>query len=623
MRFAVPLLFATHVIAACGGSTASVAPATPDSGFTPIHRVQGSGAQSPLAGERVRVVGIVTGDVQDGDADPQNSLGGFFLQEERPDADGRSSEGIFVFDDALGVDVQVGDRVAAAGRVEEFFGETQLRASSVRIVGSGSIAPTDLSLPAATAVRNGDGVEIAGLERYEGMLVRFPQVLTVVDAFDLERFGSLTLAAGGRTFQFTNERRPDPGEYALHRNLVARSSIVLDDGSDERNKTPPRYLFPGADAAQRTLRLGDRVSALTGTLRYSRGSGSAGTETFRVIPVGEPAIVPGNTRPAIAPSVGGDLRVVSFNTLNFFSTVDSGQRVCGPLGTAACRGADTAAEFERQLKKLTAAILAADADIVGLMEIENTSSASQRAIVEALNVNAGRGRWRFVDTGPIGTDAIRVGFVFDASSVETVGGFAVLDSTVDARFNDAKNRPALAQSFASVANGGVVTIAVNHLKSKGSSCDDVGDPDRSDGQGNCNRTRARAAAALADWLAGDPTGSGDGDVLIIGDLNAYLRADPLQALIDAGYENLLDTFVGPEAYSFVFRGEAGALDHALASRSLAPQVTGVAEWHINADEPPVLDYNLDANRAPGIFDPSEPFRASDHDPVVIGLSLIP
>ena len=70
-------------------------------------------------------------------------------------------------------------------------------------------------------------------------------------------------------------------------------------------------------------------------------------------------------------------------------------------------------------------------------------------------------------------------------------------------------------------------MAVNHLKSKGSPCDDVGDPDPGDGAGNCNLTRTGAAEALVDWLAGDPTGSGDPDFLIIGDLNSYDKEDPI------------------------------------------------------------------------------------------------
>lgn len=627
MRIPALLPFAALVIAACGGSggsTASVAPPRPATAFTPIHAVQGSGDRSPIAGELTTVLGIVTGDFQYGDSDEQNNLGGFFIQEEVPDADNRTSEGIFVFDDALGIDVRVGDQVVATGSVEEFFGETQLHASDVQIVGRGSIAPTDIDLPAAATVRNSDGIAIAGLERYEGMLVRFPQALTVIDAFDLERYGALTLAPNGRVRQFTNESYPDVAAYSAHRDVVARSSIVLDDGSAVQNNAPPRFLFRDSDySANAALRLGDQVSALTGNLRYSRGSGGAGTETFRLMPVGEQTIVAGNPRSMSPPSVDGDLRVMSFNALNFFTTIDAEQRVCGPLGAAACRGADTTDELDRQRGKLVTAILAAAADIVGLMEIENNPSASLTAIVDALNAGGGGSDWAFVDTGSIGDDVIRVGLIFDSSRVDTVGSFAVLDSTIDARFNDAKNRPALAQSFVSLANGGVFTIAVNHLKSKGSSCDDVGDPDIGDGQGNCNLTRTTAAAALADWLTGDPTNSGDGDVLIIGDLNAYLREDPLQVLLNSGFENMLDTFVGTEAYSFVFRGAAGALDHALASPSLAPQVSGAAEWHINADEPPILDYNLEFGRDPDLFESDTPFRASDHDPVIVGLRLAP
>jgi len=165
----------------------------------------------------------------------------------------------------------------------------------------------------------------------------------------------------------------------------------------------------------------------------------------------------------------------------------------------------------------------------------------------------------------------------------------------------------------------VLTVAVNHLKSKGSSCDADGDPNLGDGQGNCNVTRTSAAAALADWLAADPTGSGDADVLIIGDLNAYAMEDPLETFASAGYTNLLGTQSAP--YSFVFDAQAGALDHAIASASLAPQVVETIEWHINADEPRLLDYNLENGRDPDLFDGNTPYRASDHDPIVIGLDL--
>ena len=87
-----------------------------------------------------------------------------------------------------------------------------------------------------------------------------------------------------------------------------------------------------------------------------------------------------------------------------------------------------------------------------------------------------------------------------------VGAFKILNSSVDPRFIDTKSRPTLAQTFEVNATGARFTIAVNHLKSKGSDCNDVGDPDLLDGQGNCSQTRKAAAEALVDWLATDPTG---------------------------------------------------------------------------------------------------------------------
>jgi hypothetical protein len=51
-------------------------------------------------------------------------------------------------------------------------------------------------------------------------------------------------------------------------------------------------------------------------------------------------------------------------------------------------------------------------------------------------------------------------------------------------------------------------------------------------------------------------------------------------------------------------------------------MTGAAEWHVNADEPVLLDYNLDFEDA-AFFDADNPFRASDHDPILVGLDLTP
>lgn len=621
------LLLAAAGCGGGGGAAVVMPPPPPGPVMTPIHDVQGSGRSSPVNGRAVRVRGIVTGDFQGGDADAQNDLGGFYVQEETPDADPATSDGVFVSDGASpAVDVNVGDRVTVEGTVSEFSGETRVEATSVRVdaVAAAVIPATDVNLPAAGTVSNADGELIADLERFEGMLVRFPQTLTVTALFDLERYGEVLLSQGGRLAQFTNGNAPDVAGYAAHRDQAAARSVMLDDGLMIMNAAPVRYLDPAVSTTPGySIRSGDGITGLTGNLRFSRGSGVNGTETYRLVPTAGPQFVPSNPRPAAAPAVGGTLRVASFNVLNYFTTLDTGQNICGPSGDRGCRGADSQQEFDRQHTKIVTALIALDADIVGLMELENNVTAALQSLVDGLNAAAGAGSYAFVDTGTIGTDAIRVGLLYRPASVSTAGAFAILDSTVDPRFDDARNRPVLAQSFTRVSNGAMLTVAVNHLKSKGSSCSSVGDPDLNDGQGNCNATRTGAAAALADWLAGDPTASGDPDVLIIGDLNAYLQEDPVTTLEAAGYDNLLENFVGPGSYSFVFAGQAGALDHALASASLVAQVSGVAEWHVNADEPAVLDYNLEFGRDPAIFDGATPYRASDHDPIVVGLNPSP
>ncbi len=616
------ILWLATSLASCGGGGGSGNPPPPGNpAATAIYDVQGSGAASPMIGQAVVVGGVVTGDFQDGDGDDTRNLGGFYIQSV-PDADFATSDGVFIFDGGNpAVNVNEGDSVRVEGVVNEFFGETQISASSVSINGVGGILPAPINLPALATTTNSDGDIIADFERYEGMLIRFPQTLTVSALYELERMGEVLLTQGGRPFQFTNQNAPDVAGYDAYREAIAARRILLDDGLRVANATPIRYLTAGA-APGYSIRVGDQVTDVTGVLRYSRGSGSNGTETYRLMPTTDPLFTSVNPRPT-APGIGGALRVASFNVLNFFSGIDSGQPVCGPTANANCRGADSAAELTRQLGKIVTALEMLDADVVGLIELENNASESLQQIVDALNTRVGAGTYAYVDTGTIGDDAIKTGFVYKPVSVSLVGAAAVLDSTVDSRFDDTRNRPVLAQTFAQNSDGARVTIIVNHLKSKGSDCDAAGDPNLGDGQGNCNGSRSSAAAAIAGWVAADPTSSGDADFLIIGDLNAYLLEDPITALKTAGFTNLAEATAGLDAYSFVFDGQSGALDHALASASLAPQVAEVLEWHINADEPPVLDYNLESGRDPGLFDSSTPYRASDHDPLIIGLDLTP
>jgi predicted extracellular nuclease len=603
--------------------------------ITPIHDIQGNGDMA--AAGSFTVEAIVVGDYQ---TQGSGRLRGFFLQEENADADPATSEGIFVFCTTCPVPVSVGDKVRVTGASSEFFGMSQLTAStveSVSVLSSGHSLPTPASvqlpvpgvpsgdLALATAAIN------AYFEAFEGMLVTFPDTLSVSEYFELARYGQVILSEGGRPHTFTAANTPTAAGFINHEIDLASRTIILDDTDNRQNRpsdapnTAYYHPVPGLSTGN-FFRGGDTITNLTGVLHWSF-AGQAGTDAWRIRPVTEAynyAFTPVNPRPAV-PSVDGSLKIASFNVLNYFLTIDT-SNVCAPTQNQDCRGADSEQELQRQRTKMLAALDALDADIFGFMEMENTPGVEPLA-----DIVAGLPGYDYVDTDVIGTDAIRVGIIYKTNTVRLVGNYAILDSSVDPRFIDTRNRPALAQTFEEKATGGRFTVVVNHLKSKGSGCG-AGDDDTTTGQGNCNRTRTLAAQALADWLATDPTGSGDSDVLIIGDLNSYAKEDPIVALQDAGYTDMVAAFGGPDAYGYVFDGQLGYLDHALASPTLEPQVADVAEWHINADEIPLFDYNDDVRTADEaafeeesetlpLYEPNE-FRTSDHDPVIVGLDLV-
>ena len=565
-----------------------------------IHEIQGSSDISPLNGvSGITIEGVVVGDFQD----KVDNLGGFFLQEEDAEADGNpmTSEGIFVFDNGFGVDVKIGDVVRVTGSVNEYYGLTQINNVSKLMVCS-----ADAGVSAGVIFLPVSNIDI--LERFEGMLVKIQSQLYVTDNYYQGRFGEVDLSINARLKAPTNIVAPGLPALTLQ-NLNDLSRIQLDDGSRIQHPDPTPYIGIG-----NTLRAGDTIPDLTGVLGYSYG-------TYEVHPTEEVNFVRINIRDLTPPDVGGTLKVVSYNLSNYFVTLDTMGDICGPSGNLDCRGADTADEFIRQRDKIIKAIEIIDADVIGLQEIENhPTDDALKDLINGLNSIAGSGTYDFIHTGPIGTDAIKVAFIYKPGIVTPAGSPAIIDSSVDPIFLDTKNRPSLAQTFEQNVCCRKLTIVINHFKSKGSSCDDVGDPDTGDGQGNCNNTRTDAAIAVVNWLATDPTGSNDPDYLIIGDLNAYAMEDPITAIKGAGYTDLIDSFVGSGAYSYVFSGQAGYLDHALANVNLVPQITGTVIWHIGADEPAALDYN-DYNQ-PSLYNVDQ-YRASDHDPVIIGIGGCP
>jgi uncharacterized protein len=641
-----------------------------------ISQVQGAGATSSFIGQTVAVSAVVTYVTTDG----------FFLQEEDADTDGNAltSEGIFVFT-AGGVAVTLGSVVSLTGTVSENFGMTQISG-----VGAVNVVTTSIALPtSASVVLAPDTVQ--NFEAIEGMRVSVTsgttEALTVIENFNLDRFGEISIGAGIQT-QATQiyDAQTQSAEVAAQIAANANASLLLDDGVNAQN--PDAFEFIPANAGDNGngfLDAGDNFGNDGATLRLGaelnapvEGVMSFGFGQFRVV-VSEQLEIDeatnGGARPDAPEAVGGTLQVASVNVLNFFSTLNDGTGGSGPSGLTP-RGANNAEELARQTTKLIESITGTGAEVFALQEIENNGFGATSAIetlIGALNADAvtsGSGAvYAAVDPtddgGFVGTDAIMAAIVYDssavtliksdvlfyseASSAQTFALAQVLNAIVapSVRLQDFdRNRPSVAATFQDNATGETFTVVSSHFKSKGDSGlvalanaaqaylngggtgitqADIdafrADPnfDQGNGQAFWNAVRLDAATELADWM--ENVYDAPGGYLLLGDMNAYAEEDPVQYLDDnAGLVDLIDTYIGQdEAYSFVFDGQRGTLDQGFASGDLAAHVTGVTEWHINADEPDLIGYDT-SFKDPAFFNDG-PFASADHDPLIVGLDL--
>ncbi len=631
-RLISPAFLLIALFASLGGVAAQDVGVCPDPTVgTSIGAIQGSGATFALGGTQT-IDGIVTADFEN-DGDPATTdLRGFYVQD-GGDGDPATSDGIFVQTGASERFVSVGDRVQVTGTVAEQptrgDSETQLatNAAGIAICSTDNPlpAPVEVTLPFAAAAGDTDA-----RERYEGMLVAFPQTLTVTELYQLGRHSQLTLSSGGRLPQPTNVALPGDAANAVEQaNLL--NQIVIDDAY--LTEDPDPIIFPPPElTATNTVRGGYAVTGVTGIFTQSRGrttnSGNT-TIAYRVRVITPPTFdsTP-NPRPTAAPSVrDASLTVASANLLNYFnsfSITPSGCFLDGHLSASYCRGANNQLEFDRQRAKTTHALALLNADIVGLVEIENDLGNDQALadLVAGVNDLLGADTYQYLDTGRIGGDAIRVGFIYKPAKVAPVGDFATLEYLYPF---DTNTRPPLAQLWRENASGEQFYVVANHLKSKGSCPAGLHDvnADQGDGQDCWNADRLLAANEIADWITTESYFAADPDVLLIGDFNAYAQEDPIRAFADAGYADTVAQFIGDDAYSYAFDAQWGYIDSALATASLIPQITGVAELHINADEPSALDYNLDYKdeRLIDLLYSPDPYRAADHDPLLIGLNL--
>ncbi len=252
------------------------------------------------------------------------------------------------------------------------------------------------------------------------------------------------------------------------------------------------------------------------------------------------------------------------------------------------------------------------------MEVENDDGPALQGLVDALNARAGTATWAVVGEPPGGSggDAIRLAMLYKPARVAPLG-------PPRADRDPVHDRPPLAQAFAAPGGGAGFNVIASHFKSRRCDAAVGADADRGDLQGCWSHRRRLQARALARFAGAVARANGVADTLLVGDFNAYAREEPPAALAARGFADQAARF-DPEGYSYVFDGAAGRLDGVFANPAMAARVTGVATWHVDADEPELLDYAF-ALRAPGAAAASPwtatPWRASDHDPVVVGLRV--
>ena len=585
--------------------------------YSAIHDIQGTLDIPALTGVQT-TEGVVTADYQSG------GFNGFYLQAPSGTEDGNpaTSEGLFVYNTSF--PVNAGDRVRLTGTVANvtaggFSNMTQLSTvTALEVCSTGLTAtPTVITLPESADPNT-------YLERYEGMLVTFPETLVVQQNYFQGRYGQLTLG-DGRLFQVNNFSMGGNTEAPL-------SAVILDDAKTAQNPNPIPYLaVDGAVRAGNTVTGGLSGILDNGVINTSTSATAWPLAYYRLQPL-DPAGVTFNAtvnaRTTTPPEVGGRLTIVGSNVLNYFTTLDITPYTLPYDTSNTPRGADSAAEFTRQQDKIVAMLAGLGADVFGLTEIEawdgaNGGLGAGQALVDALNAVVGAGTYAVIADPVLGhfdpltdleSDYIQNTIIYNTLTVSPVGSSLSVDDIIF-------DRSPFAQEFEEISSGEQFVVVVNHFKSKGSCPSDPLDPnaDQGDGQGCWSLKREQQAAALLTFINTTLVPL-DPDVLVMGDLNAYGAEDPITVLTSGGLVNQIAANVpAAERYSYVFDGTAGYLDHALSTASVSPQLTDVAFWHINADEPSVIDYNTEFKTV-DLYQPHA-FRASDHDPVVLGLEL--
>ena len=267
-------------------------------------------------------------------------------------------------------------------------------------------------------------------------------------------------------------------------------------------------------------------------------------------------------------------------------------------------GPDSSTDHQKQRTKTSQALAKINADIYALVEIQ-TGQGALAELAADLTKNTGRNFTYINDGSTTNGSFTKSGYIYCTDVVTPHGNIQHNDTYVE-------NRKKV-QGFTEKATGEKFILSVNHFKAKSGSGSGA-NKDQGDGQGSYNAARVKEAQSILSNYSSYTSTFSDEDFLIVGDLNAYGKEDPITTLTDWGMIDLHRSFHADSSYSYVYQGTLGYLDHALCNNSMYPQVTGMTPYHINAPEKDAYTYN-------GSLNDGTMFRCSDHDPILVGLRL--
>ncbi|MDS1841849.1 ExeM/NucH family extracellular endonuclease [Vibrio vulnificus] len=675
--------------------------------YKTIGEVQGEAYSSPLieSGYTSKEEYLVTGVVS---AVATSLVKGFYLYDDNADGNVKTSDGIFVKTSGAVSKDMIGQQICVRAKVNEDYGMTTLLPTG-NIWEVKNSTPVEVTPVKLERIDSDDETFRSTLERLEAMPVVLVEDMDAAEGnqdMRVSRTFSFDYSAKRNNMVIAYKRpNPQPNQDHVAGSDAAKAQtaqnkdyrIVVESDEKPANGKIPYYPEFASDPHNNYIRINDSVVGMTGVLHYSYNE-------FRLIPTANVTKAnfvhntPRTSSPVIKESYGDDgftIKVATQNVLNYFNSPYGGHD--NQFGDN--RGAESQQEFERQQAKIVEAIYGLDADIVGLMEVENNGFgdfSAIRELLEAINAKYYKENYkdrfaresihnRYVFVGfdkngdqvldqfdTVGSDAITTGIIYRPSKVSVIAGKVIPMPWQDApMIVDADGKPVVdgkgelaesgknyqrntvAATFRVLNTGKQLTVSVNHLKSKGSTCwdDYVGTKAvDDDAQGSCENFRVASTYHLGQEMA-----KIGGDQIVLGDMNSYAHEDPMLVLTSNptkkalkaadyikvgnkwqfngeqgpvitqtfGFINAVDykTPAGETSWSYSYNDEVGSLDHLLITSSLKSRLVDAVDWHINAPESTLFDYSNkykggDSNEA-NPFYKDDAFRSSDHDSALV------